>query len=54
MIDMAIIGGILTSFLLTEWTGLLAGGLVGPGYLALHIESPGRVLATLLDRKSVV
>jgi poly-gamma-glutamate biosynthesis protein PgsC/CapC len=48
MIDMAIIMGILSSFLLTEWTGLLAGGLVSPGYLALYLERPGRVLVTLL------
>ncbi|MCX7028453.1 MAG: poly-gamma-glutamate biosynthesis protein PgsC [Spirochaetes bacterium] len=40
--------GIIASFLYTELTGLLAGGLVGAGYLALYLERPGRILATLL------
>jgi len=38
--------GILFSFVFTEFTGLLAGGLVGPGYLALYLEQPWRVLST--------
>jgi poly-gamma-glutamate biosynthesis protein PgsC/CapC len=40
--------GIIASFLYTELTGLLSGGLVGAGYLALFLERPGRIVATLL------
>lgn len=40
--------GLLASFLFTELTGLYGGGLVVPGYLALYLDQPARVGATLL------
>ena len=39
--------GIIVSFLFTEVTGLTAGGLIVPGYLALFLTEPGRIAATL-------
>ena len=40
--------GLIASFLFTELTGLYGGGLVVPGYLALYLDQPTRVGATLL------
>ena len=47
MIGTSVTLGIIISFLFSEFTGLLAGGLVSPGYLALYMDQPLRVLATL-------
>ena len=47
MIGTSVTLGIILSFLFSEFTGLLAGGLVSPGYLALYMDQPLRVLATL-------
>jgi poly-gamma-glutamate biosynthesis protein PgsC/CapC len=47
MIALSVTVGIIVSFLLTELSGFLAGGLVVPGYLALYIERPGRIAVTL-------
>lgn len=46
MTDSAIILGIITSFLYTEATGFLAGGLVGSGYLAIFLSQPLRIAST--------
>jgi len=40
--------GMLISFLMTETIGLAAGGIVVPGYIALTLNEPIRVIATLL------
>lgn len=40
--------GLVASFLFTELTGLYGGGLVVPGYLALYLDQPARIGATLL------
>ncbi len=40
--------GLVASFIFTELTGLLGGGLVVPGYLALYLDQPVRVGVTLL------
>lgn len=40
--------GVILSFLYGEVTGLLAGGLVGPGYLALYMDQPIRIAITLV------
>lgn len=40
--------GLIISFVYTELTGLLGGGLVVPGYLALYINQPARIAATFL------
>jgi poly-gamma-glutamate biosynthesis protein PgsC/CapC len=47
MIGASVTIGIIFSFFVSELTGLLAGGLVGPGYLALYLDQPWRVAATL-------
>lgn len=39
--------GMLASFFLTETVGMAAGGIVVPGYFALLLHEPVRVLATV-------
>ena len=46
MVELAIALGIVINLLLTELVGYTAAGLVVPGYLALHITQPLRLLAT--------
>ena len=48
MVELALGLGIAINLLFTELFGLVSGGLVVPGYLALHLGQPARVLATLL------
>ncbi len=48
MIYEAIGLGLVTSLLLSEALGLVAGGLIVPGYIALYLHDPLRVLGTLL------
>jgi len=43
---MAIGVGLTINLILTEVFGLAAGGLVVPGYVALYLNQPGRLLAT--------
>lgn len=47
MINVSVTIGIILSFLVSELGGLLSGGLIGPGYLALYMDQPMRVAATL-------
>ena len=47
MVELALGLGIALNLLFTEVLGLSSGGLVVPGYLALHLTQPSRVLATL-------
>lgn len=47
MVELALGLGIVINLLCTELFGLMSGGLVVPGYLALHLSQPARVLATL-------
>ena len=46
MYNEAILLGVIVSMLYTELTGLSAG-LIIPGYLALNLHSPARLLCTL-------
>jgi poly-gamma-glutamate biosynthesis protein PgsC/CapC len=39
--------GIFFGFLFFELTGLTAGGIVVPGYIALYIREPFRILVTI-------
>lgn len=39
--------GIIASLLFTEFVGLYAGGLIGPGYLALFLNQPLRIAMTI-------
>lgn len=47
MVEIALALGIAVNLVFTEVFGLASGGLVVPGYLALYLHQPGRVLATL-------
>lgn len=47
MINVSVTIGIILSFLVSEVGGLLSGGLIGPGYLALYMDQPMRIAATL-------
>jgi len=40
--------GIAIGFLFFEITGLTAGGIIVPGYIALFINEPARILITLI------
>ena len=40
--------GVAVSLMFSELTGLSPAGLVVPGYIALSLQTPGRVLYTLL------
>jgi len=40
--------GIVIGFIFFEISGLTAGGIIVPGYLALFINEPSRILVTLL------
>ena len=40
--------GLVVSLVFSELLGLAAGGLVVPGYIALYLDQPVRVLGTLL------
>ena len=48
MIVEAIGIGLVISFLLTEWLGLSAGGLIVPGYFALFASYPERIAVSLV------
>lgn len=39
--------GLVYGFLLFEWTGLVAGGLIAPGYFALALDQPWAVATCL-------
>jgi poly-gamma-glutamate biosynthesis protein PgsC/CapC len=48
MIELTIGLGVLISLLFHEVFGAAAGGIVVPGYIALHLHEPARLVATLL------
>ncbi len=48
MVELAIGLGLALGLLASEVFGLAAAGLVAPGYLALYLDQPGRLLATVL------
>ncbi len=48
MIELAVTLGILMSLMFTELIGLAAGGIVIPGYIALQLGHPDRLVGTLL------
>jgi len=43
-----ILVGVVVALLFIEWSGVWPGGIVVPGYLALSLDRPERVLATLV------
>ncbi len=48
MIFQAIGLGLIVSLAFSEIMGVAAGGLIVPGYIALHLDQPLRVLGTVL------
>ncbi len=46
MVEIAIGLGIVLSLWLTEWLGVTAGGIIVPGYIAMYLHQPMRVVAT--------
>ena len=40
--------GIFLGFIFFEVSGLTAGGIIVPGYLALYVQEPGRIAVTIL------
>lgn len=48
MIEFAIGFGIVLNLISYELIGLTAGGAVIPGYLALFLDQPGRIVSTLI------
>ncbi len=46
MAAVSIVVSIVLGFLFGEATGWLSGGLVAPGYLALYVDQPLRILMT--------
>ena len=48
MYNQIILIGILVSILFTEITGLSPAGLIVPGYMALSLRTPERIIYTLL------
>lgn len=39
---------VILSFICTEFTGILTGGLVSSGYLAYFFDEPARLIATII------
>jgi gamma-polyglutamate biosynthesis protein CapC len=48
VVELAIGLGLVFSLVLTELFGLASAGLVVPGYLALYLDRPGRLAATVV------
>ena len=47
MVEQAVGLGLVISLIFSETLGLAAGGMVVPGYLALMLHEPGRVVGTV-------
>lgn len=43
MVTLSLGVGLVLTFLFAEITGLVAGGLIVPGYLALYFDQPARI-----------
>lgn len=48
MIELAVTLGIVLSLIFVEVFGIAAGGIVIPGYIALQLNNPDRLIGTLL------
>ena len=40
--------GMLLSLMLTETLGVTAGGVIVPGYIALYLDQPYKIITTLI------
>ena len=47
MIEISIGVGMVLSLILTETLGVTAGGIIVPGYIALYIDEPIKVISTI-------
>lgn len=48
MVELAVTLGIIFSLIFVEVLGIAAGGIVIPGYIALQLNNPDRLLGTLV------
>ena len=48
MIELAIVLGVIISLISIEAFGLAAGGIIIPGYIALQLTEPDRILGTFV------
>jgi poly-gamma-glutamate biosynthesis protein PgsC/CapC len=48
MITISVGLSLLVSFIFSEFTSLLTGGLISGGYLAIYVNEPGRIVMTLV------
>lgn len=48
MTEIAVGLGIVLSLLLTETLGVMAGGVIVPGYIAMYLQDPFRIAGTFL------
>ncbi|MDK2951097.1 MAG: gamma-polyglutamate biosynthesis protein CapC [Kosmotogales bacterium] len=48
MITISVGLSLLVSFIFSELTSLLTGGLISGGYLAIYVNEPGRIVMTLV------
>ncbi len=48
MVEIAVGLGIVFSLILTETVGVTAGGVIVPGYIALYLHDPLKVISTFV------
>ena len=48
MTEIAVGLGIVISLFLTETLGVMAGGVIVPGYIALYLHDPMRIIGTFI------
>lgn len=48
MLDNIIVLGILVSIIFYEWTEISPGGVIVPGYIALFLDNPKRIITTVM------
>ncbi|MFL3027352.1 MAG: poly-gamma-glutamate biosynthesis protein PgsC [Candidatus Neomarinimicrobiota bacterium] len=48
MIEITVGLGIALSLILTETLGVTAGGVIVPGYIALHLQNPDQIIMTFI------
>ena len=48
MLTLTLVIGIVVSLALTELTGITAGAIIAPGYIALLLDQPQALLGVLL------
>ena len=46
--------GIALSLILTETLGVTAGGVIVPGYIAMHLQNPDQIIMTFIDSVLVI